>query len=142
MHIMKSTLFLPATLVLGFVLTGCQTAEPDRFAKNDTNHDGHLSRDEVNHYVVSAVFDSRDANGDRKMSREEWGAGDDAGHMRIFHDRDANRDGMVTFDEALAYGRKKGIANQVMRAADTNKDGALTREEINSYYASREGNPR
>ena len=91
---------------------------------------------------MTTIFDARDANGDRQMTREEWGGAEDAGQTKAFGDRDANRDGMVSFDEALAYGRKKGMADQLTRAADTNKDGTLSREEVTTYYGSREGDPR
>ena len=140
MQMMKSIL-LPASVALCFTVTACQTTQPDRFVTNDTNRDGQLSRDEVNSYIVTGVFESRDANGDKQMTREEWGAGDDAAQTKAFRDRDANHDGIVSFDEALAYGRKKGMANQLVRAADTNKDGSLSREEVTVYYGSREGDP-
>ena len=45
-------------------------------------------------------------------------------------------------DEALAYGRKKGMAKELMTAADTNNDGKLTSKELKAYYASKEGPAR
>jgi len=141
MHITKSIL-LPASVALSFAVTACQTTQPDRFVKSDTNRDGQLSRDEVNFYLVTVIFEARDANGDKQMTRDEWGAINDARQTKAFHDRDANHDGIVSFDEALAYGRKKGMANQFVHEADSNKDGSLSREEVTAYYGSREGNPR
>jgi hypothetical protein len=122
-------------------LAGCQTTQPNRFDQSDINHDGKLSRDEINSYVVTSVFESRDANHDKKLTKAEWLVGKDTGREKLFRDRDANHDGVVTLDEALTYGRKHGIANQVVREADTNKDGVVSREEITTYYGSKEGPP-
>jgi hypothetical protein len=105
-------------------------------------HDKALSLDEINTYLVTEIFDSRDANKDKKMTRAEWGASNDAGREKQFRARDANGDGVVTMDEALAYGRTKGLAKQFLRDADSNKDGKLTDEEVKAYYASREGPAR
>lgn len=121
---------------------GCQTTQPNRFEQADSNHDGKLSRDEINTYLVTGVFDSRDANHDGKLTKTEWLVGEDSGQEKIFRDRDANHDGVVTLDEAIAYGRKKGTANQIVREADKNKDGVVSREEITAYYGSKEGAPQ
>src|SRR5205085_6557343 len=58
--------------------TGCSTnkrLEPNSpasaFDRADANHDGKLSKDELNTFVVNQVFDSRDANHDGKMTQEE-----------------------------------------------------------------------
>ena len=59
----------------------------------------------------------------------------------MFRDRDLNHDGVVTLDEALAYGRKKGVSNQVLHEADKNKDGVVSRKEMNDFYGSKEGSP-
>src|SRR5690349_15387046 len=111
---MMKSFLLPASVALCFAVTACQNTQPDRFVANDTNRDGQLSRDEVNSYIVTGVFEGRDANGDKQMTLAEWGANVDEAQTKAFHDRDANRDGIVTYDEARAYGRKKGMANQLM----------------------------
>ena len=129
---------------VALAMAACQTTAPapNRFDQADANHDKALSLDEINVYLVSEIFDSRDANKDKQMTRAEWGTSNDAGREKQFRDRDANADGVVTMDEALAYGRKKGSAKQLLRDADTNKDGQLSAEEIKAYYASREGPAR
>ena len=126
-----------AAICLG--IAGCQTTQPNRFDQSDVNHDGKLSRDEINSYLVTSVFESRDADHDKKLTKAEWLVGEDTGREKEFRDRDANHDGVVTLDEALAYGRKKGIANKVVHEADKNKDGVVSREEMTAYYAAREG---
>ena len=110
------------------------------FDRADANHDGKLSLDELNVFIVNQIFDSRDANHDGRMTEEEWTGGDPA-RLADFKKRDANGDGIVTKEEAIAYGRKHGIAKKIMREADKNHDGFIDRAELQAYYASREGPP-
>ena len=115
---------------------------PDRFEAADANHDKMLSLDEANAYLVAEIFGARDKNKDGKLTRAEWNISNDAAQAEAFRVRDANADGVVTMDEALAYGRKKGMAKELMTAADKNKDGKLSAEELKAYYASKEGPAR
>ena len=110
------------------------------FDAADANHDGKLSRNEASDFLVNEIFNSRDANHDGRLTAEEWSAGDPS-RLADFKKRDANHDGVVTKEEAIAYGRKHGIANKIMREADKNHDGFLDRAEVQTYYASREGPP-
>jgi hypothetical protein len=113
-------------------------AGPDGFSQADTNQDGKLSRDEASDYLVIEIFISRDANHDGRMTLEEWVGGDPT-RSADFEKRDADHDGIVTTKEAITYGRAHGEVNQIMQEADTNHDGALSRDEVKAYYASREG---
>jgi Ca2+-binding EF-hand superfamily protein len=137
----RNHLQLTKLAVLALAVAVCQTAAaaPNRFDQADANHDKLLSLDEINTYLVGEIFDSRDKNKDKRMTRAEWGTAIESGREKDFRDRDANNDGVVTMDEALAYGRKKGLAKQLLHDADTNKDGKLSREEVKAYYASKEG---
>jgi hypothetical protein len=58
-----------ALTALSLALNACQTTSPDRFDQADKNHNGSLSRDEINTHLVSAIFDTRDANHDQKMTK-------------------------------------------------------------------------
>ena len=124
-------------------LSACATPQhssssADRFDKADESRDGKLSRGEVSDYLVSEIFASRDANQDARMTPEEWSGGDPA-RAADFKKRDANHDGIVTVAEAIRYGRVHGIANQIVRDADKDKDGSLDKAEMAAYQASREG---
>jgi hypothetical protein len=124
-------------------LAACATHQPsqsseDRFEKADENRDKKLSRGEASDYLVSQIFDSRDSNHDARMTLQEWSGGD-PGRAADFKKRDANRDGIVTIDEAIRYGRAHGMANQMVREADKNGDGALDKAEMEAYGASRAG---
>ena len=115
---------------------------PERFAKADANHNKMLSLDEANSYLVGELFSALDKNKDGKLTKAEWNPGKDAAKAEAFRSRDANADGVVTLAEALAYGKKKGLARELMTAADKNKDGKLSSEEIKAYYASKAGPAR
>jgi Ca2+-binding EF-hand superfamily protein len=112
----------------------------DAFDRADTNHDGYLSKDEASDYLVNQIFDSRDANHDGRMTAEEWTGGDPS-RMAEFNKRDANHDGVVTKQEAIDYARAHGVVNKIMKEADTNHDGKLSRSEVQAYNGSREGPP-
>ena len=139
---MKTASLLASALsVVLLALGACQTtSQPvDRFAKVDVDNNDELSIDEVNVHLVNEIFTARDKNKDRQLTRDEWVASDDAAEARQFRQADTNNDGMVSFDEAVAAGRRRGQAKQFIREADTNKNGKLTRAEATAYYASREG---
>lgn len=124
-------------------LSACATpphsqSSADRFDKADENKDGKLSRGEASDYLVAEIFASRDANHDARMTPQEWSGGD-AARGADFKKRDANKDGIVTIDEAIKYGRDHGIAKELVREADKNKDGAVDKAEMTAYQASREG---
>lgn len=127
---------LIALVTLPLAFATAQT--PERFAKADTNHDKFLSLDEANAYLVGEFFSGLDKNKDGKITKAELGT-KDAAQAEAFRSRDLNADGVVTLDEALAYGKKHGLAKDLMKAADKNKDGKLSFEEIKAYYASKAG---
>jgi hypothetical protein len=152
----KPCLRLPlaaAALVLLGALGGCASnknlqpaqATPGTgeggFELADTNHDGKLSRNEANDFLIGELFNATDTNHDGHITMEEATAGDPR-RRADFKKRDANHDGIVTREEAIKYGRAHGIANKAFREADKNHDGALDRAEVQAYYASREGSPR
>jgi Ca2+-binding EF-hand superfamily protein len=129
-----------------FSFGGCSTTKTGtnstaaEFDRADTNHDGKVSRDELNVYIVNQIFDSRDTNHDGRMTEQEWTGGDPA-RVAAFKKRDLNGDGVVTKQEAITYGREHGVANQIMKEADTNHDGYLEPAEFQAYYGSHEGPP-
>jgi Ca2+-binding EF-hand superfamily protein len=141
---MTKRIHIPLTALAALCLanTACQTTQqkkPDHFAQADTNHDGKLSVEEVNTYIVTIVFNARDVNHDGKLTLKEWSVEGVEGREKLFRERDANHDGIVTIEEATAHVRKKGMAAETMKAADTNKDGFLTRQEAKAYQAKAEG---
>ena len=123
--------------------TGSTTGEaPDRFAQADKNHDGKLSPDEASDYFVGQIFASRDFNHDGELTWEEWNVPGADRSKAKFNAADTDKDGSLSLQEALAYGRKRHAFQKEFQEADTNHDGYVTREEAQAYSGSREGPPR
>lgn len=132
-------LLLPVT---GLLLASCQTtdtAKPDRFSIADSDRDGQLSRDEAIHYAVTSMHDALDLNHDGVVTLDEAAPDKDAYLVGRFTKRDANSDGKVTLDEALAFARKEGTYDGFLKEADTDKSGAVSRDEAVAYTSSKEG---
>ncbi|MGV3531262.1 MAG: EF-hand domain-containing protein [Chthoniobacteraceae bacterium] len=137
-----NTTSIRAAMLVVLALAGCQTTQPDRFSQVDSNRDNKLSRDEANTYFVTEAFDSQDADRNKRLTRDEWLGIEEAGQEKLFRQRDANGDGSVSLEEALAFGSRKGHAAELIREADIDRDGHLSRAEVTAYYASKEGSVR
>ena len=132
-----------AALMLGMANAGSKKAGGKQSASNgngtqdifslaDANHDGLLSREEAGDYLVYMVFAARDKNRDGVLTEQEWAAGD-KNQIEAFKQRDMNDDGVVTLQEALLYGRRGAGGLTLLKKADTNGDGKLSRAEIDAY---------
>jgi Ca2+-binding EF-hand superfamily protein len=103
-----------------------RTTEGERFDKIDTNHDGQLTADEIqaaHREAAAAHFAAKDTDKDGKLSRAEVAKMPDPMFARL----DANHDGFLTPDE-LAQGHA-GHGQKGFQRADTNGDGAISRDE-------------
>jgi hypothetical protein len=146
--------YLRISLATGtlLALAGCATSgnqmgstgevTPDRFAQADANHDGKLSPDEASDYFVGQIFASRDLNHDGKLTWKEWNVPGAGRSKAKFDTADTNKDGSLSLEEALAYGRKRHAFGKQFSEADTNRDGYVTREEAHAFVADTEGPPR
>ena len=104
----------------------------DDFALADANHDGKLSRSEADNYLAFVVFTASDTNADGRLTAQEW-IHDEAARDS-FRKCDLNGDGIVTLSEAIAYTHRDRAAVALMRVADRNHDGKLSRAEIDAYF--------
>lgn len=111
-----------------------QRLSADKFQQIDTNHDGAISREEAGAApMLSSRFDEIDSDKDGRVLPAELKAYakthrnsmDGAKGMKGHNKLDANQDGEVTRDEVA--GHPKALAK--FDAADTDKDGRLSREE-------------
>ncbi|MFC0407770.1 EF-hand domain-containing protein [Roseomonas elaeocarpi] len=90
--------------------------------------------------AASAQPGGAQANGARATGAQATGSGTPAAAgagntaprrpTRLFDQADANKDGLVTWDEAWA------LITARFNAADSNKDGAVTEEELRAYVQS------
>jgi hypothetical protein len=134
-----------AALVAGAALVGAAHAQgSSRLEALDTNRDGMLSRDEVqSHPHLAQRFDSIDANRDGILSRSElmaWhqqhrkGGEGEGGHGGL-RQLDTNHDGQLERSEV--GNDPRALAR--FDAADTNRDGIVTREEGRAARAAHRG---
>jgi Ca2+-binding EF-hand superfamily protein len=151
-HRRRAGLHIPITLMKSIhllipaaaILAGCQSTPtdappPDRFALADANNDGKVSRLELSNAVDTTVFTACDPNKDGSVTRAEWSPGNDADDLKEFRLNDANGDGTVTLAEFTAHARKSAGRDEGFKQADLDRDGLLSREEAQAYYASKEG---
>ncbi len=118
----------------------------DRLMQLDENKDGKLSKDEVPGRAKSLV-ERADANEDGVTTREELqamvsrgrGPGGPGGaefFLRMFEERDANKDGKLSGDEI-----PEQMAGRIERI-DTDKDGSVSREEVRTMMSRMQGEGR
>ena len=134
-----TTLALAAAATLTFADPGSgRGAMLERLKAADKNADGMLSREEAAALPrVAAHFDEIDANKNNQITMEElraFHAARHGEHAGAFMKRmDTDNDGKISKAEALA------AAAAHFDAADTNKDGFLTPDEMK---AARKGHQR
>ena len=154
MHMKKKLLIaaaLATSAVGGIAVTASAMLAPRGPMAADTDKDGVVTRSEF-FAAAEARFAKRDANSDRKLSGDEIETGRRG--EKLLRD-DANKDGAITFAEATAAAnahfkaqdadkdgkltgaemRPRGprgrgdMAGMMLRHADANKDGKVSRDE-------------
>jgi Ca2+-binding EF-hand superfamily protein len=115
----------------------------ERFKQADTNGDGMISRDEAKALPrILKHFDEIDANHDGQITADELRAFHQAhrgehgkDHGAFFKKLDTDGDGRISRAEAQAAPR---LAER-FDAIDANKDGYITKEELQAAHAKRAG---
>jgi len=70
-----------------------------RMGRDYGHHGGHEGGAIMHSTIMRIIFGMIDANGDGKVTLEEW----QAAHERIFKAMDTNHDGTVTFEEMESF---------------------------------------
>jgi Ca2+-binding EF-hand superfamily protein len=79
---------------------------------------------QVNEDAIRKAFADADVNGDGVLNVDEY-----VGHVvYVFKRIDVNRDGFITFEEAIAFSPAHNVA--AMKAMDRNGDGKLSLGEV------------
>ena len=98
-----------------------------RFDKLDVDHDGVVSREELDEAEIKAAGDRMQKRMARRGGGEgKGGAGKGADRLQR---SDADKDGKITRDEFLAKGAPW------FERADADKDGKVTKDEIAAFTA-------
>ena len=119
---------LAATVLL---LPSCK--EKDGFTMADADEDGRVSPAEFSRYMLEAIFAAADADGDAKVTFEEWQKANPDAEKNKFYAPDKDGDKMVNPEEAKAHFERQGTMTDLFKKIDTDKDGYLSREEVVAF---------
>lgn len=117
------------------VFAGC-SGGPDPFAEADKDGDGKLSKPELGRVLLNAVYSAGDANGDSRITMEEWKMVDPEAKKSDFELRDSNNDGAVTPAELKAYSDSKKSFDKLFASIDKGGDGFVDRAEAKEFHAA------
>lgn len=120
-------LFTAAAAVTGLV-PACHR-DDKTFSELDLDGNHKISLSEIQAAAVGGVFNNYDADGDGVITKAEWRKKDPGGDGTFFRQRDLNRDGKITREEALVFVRRQGFCHDVLGQADRNNNGTIDRRE-------------
>lgn len=128
MRTSSSRLLLSAAAILAGLTPACHREEA-AFTELDLNHNHKLSLSELQAAVVTGLFNTYDADKDGVITKEEWRKKDPGGDGNFMRQRDLNRDGRITREEALVFTKRQGFCLDVLGQADRNGNGTIERKE-------------
>lgn len=114
-------------------ISGCSSTTP-AFQQADTDRDGVLSKAEFSLVLLEATFAAADANGDAKITWDEWKAADPSAVKSKFTACDANKDGVVTPAELRQWTEANKAFDQIFTAIDTDGDGKISQPEAKAFH--------
>ena len=124
-------LLAAAAPALAFI--GCAT--PDGFTFADTNKDNKISPAECNRYMLEAIYAETDADGDSKVTFQEWKQTNPGAEQKKFSVPDADKDGVVTPAETKAHFERAGTLSDLFTKMDADGSGYVTRSEAIAFDA-------
>lgn len=127
-------MLLTATAAATGFLTGCHKDDAT-FKELDLNGNHKISLSEIQEAAVTGVFNTYDADRDGVITKAEWRKKDPAGDGSFMRQRDLNRDGKITREEALTFVKRQGFCHDVLGQADRNNNGTIDRKEAAVWIA-------
>lgn len=132
----KHSFWASCALVGAFsLLAGCGGGV-DPFVEADKDSDGKLSKPELGRVLLNAVYSAGDANGDSRITWEEWKTVDPKAKPTEFALRDADRDGAVTPAELKAYSDSRKSFDKLFASIDKSGDGFVDRTEAKDFHTA------
>ena len=135
-------LSLPALALAGHghnASPACAAKHAEKLATYDANADGKLDRDErmaIHRDKRAAALASYDANRDGMLDRDERAVMHRERTDKLFQEQDTNRDGMLSAAETAATCSR---LSRHFDAIDSDRNGQITRAEIQAHHESRRG---
>ena len=113
------------------LIVSCSTIAPFDVADGDDNEK--VSQDEFDRYVLESIFVEADANGDNKITFEEWRVANPDAKKSKFKLPDSNGDSAVSPKELEGYFDREGKLVDLFDKIDTNNNGELDHTELQAF---------
>lgn len=123
-------------LLLPLFVVGCATQNPSlesRFKAADKDGDGLVSRQEATNVMIAQAFETYDTNGDGFVDEAEATAG--GADVAKFRAATKATGGKMSLADAQANPAIIETMAVPFDEADTNKNGAISLEELQAYKA-------
>ncbi len=96
---------------------------------------------EFDAYMKETIFTTVDANGDGKVTKDEWRKMNPKDPESEFRRTDRNGDGSITRAEADAAFDKEGSLKDLFKKIDTDRNGSLSQAEVKAFKAGVDKQP-
>lgn len=129
-----SRLMFFAAAVASLFFPACRK-ESQVFTNLDLDGNHRLTLSEIESAVVTGLFNTYDGNHDDVITLAEWRQQDPAGDGNFMRQRDLNRDGRITREEAKIHAHRQGFCYDVLHQADRNGNGTIDRREAGVWVS-------
>lgn len=120
-----------AAVALAGGLSSCK--KPDRYSMADTDNDGTVDQAEFDRYVREQLYAAGDADGNSRITFEEWLITNPDAKREKFDQADTDGDGAITPEEATVHFESTGMLDDLFAKIDTDSSGDMSRAEADAF---------